>query len=528
MKKVNSKIFIILLATAVLFLFSAHESKAEIVVDGVGQGALYTVVSDVIVGANNANAISDSDGSDIDNIAINAGINVVGSTNNTVSTIRIDQAEVGSFENNGAVVSTMSAGILVSDSAIVNGLTNAVNGTITTSANVATLMAVNQVGETARIESITNSGTISNTGGGVSVNISRMTVDTFTNENTGRIESAAKSGLWIGIGTVSAFTNKGTISSGSSEDEDGAVRSSVGEITSFDNSGEITAANSNGLYMNFSLVGLTNSSEITGGIHGIRIGATAELTSFDNIGGIITSTGDAGVGAGLYIQEEQDNAITNAGTIQNTGSGYALWFDTDAQTKDFTNSATGVISSVVGTAIYAEEAITGSSDGFVNEGEITGGGGTAIDAEAAFKLNNSGTITGAIDHGTAGALNITNSGVITGAITSTANTANTLSMTGGTITGDIDLGDNAGHAVTLNGGTITGNLDLGGTAVANVSIAPGSGETFTLSNTGDTALTGLDTTFNMIGEGKFIIAGNVVDLGVGQTDHILDVDAGTL
>lgn len=176
---------------------------------------------------------------------------------------------------------------------------------------------------------------------------------------------------------------------------------------------------------------LTISGTVTSVGNGLHILNNAELAAFAN-GDIVESSG-AGTAA-FYLQEDQDNAITNAGTIRNTSSGYGLWIDTEAQTQDFINS--GTISSATGIAINADTAMSG----FDNSGTIERIGGTAIDAEAAFKLTNSDTITGHIDHATSGALTINQTaGTITGNITSTSNAAHSLSLTGGSITGNITL-----------------------------------------------------------------------------------------
>ena len=261
-------------------------------------------------------------------------------------------------------------------------------------------------------------------------------------------------------------------------------------------------------------VSITNAGTLSSVLNGLLVQNAAELTAFDNTGGIIESTGAAS--AGLYLQEDQDNAITNAGIIRNISSGDGLKLDTEAQTQDFINS--GTISSATGIAINADTAMTGVFD---NSGTITGGGGTAIDAEAAFNLTNSGTITGNIDHATAGSLTLKNSaGSIVGNITSTADAAHSLTLTGGSITGNItlngvtantfllngttingsgnvDLGDGAANSVTLTTGSISGSLDIGANTTA-VSINTGGGDFVTV-----TTFDSLNATVNMTGAGTF-------------------------
>ncbi len=420
--------------------------------------------------------------------------------------------------NSGVTISSQrTAGnpdaLHVSAGATLTGLT--VQGTL--EANAASLNAID-IENTSSITTLINTGTIKAANGAAAAIWGRVgsTIGTFL--NTGTIEHTGASST-VNIQATTTFTN----------DTGGTIRSAGWDAVKFGSGGNVTIDT------------FTNNGTISAGRHALLVTADTEITTFSNTG-TITSTGAAG--AGFYLQEDQDAAITNAGTIQNTAGGYALWLDTEAQTKDFTNS--GTLSSATGTAINADSAMTGATDGFVNTGTITGGG-TAIDAEAAFKLKNSGTITGAIDHATAGALSITNSGTITGNITSTFNAAHSLTMSGGTITGDItlngttanaftmtdgtiagtiDLGDNAAHTVTLTKGTIT-SLDMGDTQGGTATVNAAAGTKFIASNSGGTAITGEGATVHMTGAGIFKIIGNVVDTG-GQANHILDIDSGTL
>jgi uncharacterized protein with beta-barrel porin domain len=301
-------------------------------------------------------------------------------------------------------------------------------------------------------------------------------------------------------------------------------------------------------------VSITNAGTLSSVLNGLLVQNAAELTAFNNTGGIIESTGAAG--AGLYLQEDQDNAITNAGIIRNTSSGDGLKLDTEAQTQDFTN--TGAISSATGIAINADIAMTGATNGFVNSGTITGGGGIAIDAEAAFKLTNSGTITGDIAHATAGALTINQTaGSITGNITSTANAAHSLNLTGGSIsgnitlngatantfvlngtaiTGSVDLGDGAANSVTLTTGSISGSLDIGANTTA-VSINTGGGDSATVAT-----FDSLNATVNMTGAGTFNSTtfennstvnqsagiANITTLNIGANDTYTQTGTGVL
>lgn len=531
---------------------------ANIIIDPAGantdQGAGdYTVSANIThttVGGESNGIYVNTTGGGAGTLTVNNGVTVDSSTGDTINI------------QEGATLAELNNQGTISRSATLNN-TIENNGTITTVTNAGTLSS--DVGttfwnSTGVIGTLVNSGTIQQTG--VVSDETALFVNnatTVTNTSTGTIQSGIRA-VYIGTqnanNTVGTFTNDGTILTTSA---DGARRAMIintfgggtTTVTSFVNNGSITAANgAMGLQIANTgggtvTVGFTNGSSGTISAAGdaLVLGNGAEFSSFTN-NNIITSSGAAK--AGFLVQEDTDIAITNAGTIRNTAGGNALKFDTEAQTSnDFTNA--GTVSSATGTAINADVAVTGSANGFINTGTVTGGGGTAIDAEAAFKLNNSGTVTGAIDHATAGALTVTNSGTITGAITSTANaahsfsqtagsttgnitldgtTGNALSLDGGTITGTIDLGNGATHTVTLSGGTIAGVLDLGDTAGTTATIDAASGTTMTFSNTGSTALMGEQSTINITGAGKLLITGNIVDTTGGDNDLTLDVDAG--
>jgi len=317
-----------------------------------------------------------------------------------------------------------------------------------------------------------------------------------------------------------------------------------------DNAGDAIEVNdSNGVNGTLTISGTVSS--VGNGLHILN---NAELAVFAN-GDIVESSG-AGTAA-FYLQEDQDNAITNAGIIRNTSSGDGLKLDTDAQqTQDFTN--TGTISSTSGIAINADTAMTGATNGFVNSGIITGGGGTAIDAEAAFKLTNSGTITGHIDHASSGSLTVTQTaGSISGNITSTADAAHNLSLSGGSITGNITLNGATANTFLLNGATVNGNIDLGDGAANSVTLTKGSilgsldigaNTTAVSINTGGsdsvtvTTFDSLNATVNMTGAGTFNSTtfdnnstvnqsagiANITTLNIGANDTYTQTGTGVL
>lgn len=395
----------------------------------------------------------------------------------------------GAFRIDPGVTLTGSGGSTLVIRAATTLSTLDVQGTLrATSFNALSLNA------SGSISDFSNSGTIgSSSGSSAAVNLAG-TVTNFSNSGTiEQTSSSARTALIIDQATTATNDTTGTISSANGM----AVRLGFGSaatIGSFINDGRIDGGTI-GIELGRtvgSTAGLTNSGTITAVSDGLQVRNGSELSSFDNTGGVIESTGVAG--AGLHLSEDQDSAITNSGTIRSTSTGNGLLLDTEAQTRDFTNS--GTISSASGTAIVAQTAMTGHSGGFVNSGSVTGGGGTAIDAQDAFTLTNSGAVSGDISHTGSGALAVSQTaGSITGNITSTANAAHSLSLSGGTVngnivldglvansftldgtavTGNVDLGDGSAHAANLRGGSISGTLDIGtGTTTLSIDVTGG-------------------------------------------------------
>ncbi len=555
MKRLDiKKTIFFLMAVVFQVIFLINTASANIVVDhDSSQAPIQTIappgnfvktisVSDTSGNAINVNNTGGANGS----ITINGGITLE-SVNNSGIYMDGGASLTGLYVNG-----TLGAGVAGG-----KALEMLIGTTITAMDNTGTITAGNANQSTVyvlgEVTTLTNSGLIEQTSAVATAALLINNSTTITNEAAGTIHSDAGHAVFFGFGgnaTIGSFTNDGTITTDTSDVVRAAVELGDGgfwaKVTTFTNNGTITATASDGMAMETlgTTIGFTNSvgATISGARNGLVLRDGAEFTSFTNDG--IIESGGAGVLAGLQLQEDSDIALTNAGTIRNTGGGSALRFDTDDQTNEFTN--TGTLSSTTGIAIDADTAVAGGG-GLVNSGTITGGGGTAIDAEAAFKLTNTGTVTGSIDHATAGALTIINSDTIDGSITSTAdgahsltmnsgsitggvtldgNTANTFTMVDGTISGTVALGNDIAHAVTLTKGTI-GGLDMGAAIGGTATIDTTAGNTFTVNNPGGTALAGQGATFNMTGAGTFIVTGNVVDVG-GQADHTFDIDNGTL
>ena len=488
------------------------------------------IKADILVDDNNSSGqqqtvTAPNDYTQTTDLIDNSGFAVdINSTNGANGTLKISSGVTLSAANASTVVvrtgTTLSAfdvqGTLISNS--YNALIAHPTSTINTFTNSGTIQAQTTnfaaIYLPGAVTNFTNTGLIEHTAGSTALVIDNVT--TLVNDSSGSIIGADAVGVRLGFaspGTIGSFTNNGLISGGTTAIELGFSPGST--------------------------AGITNSGTITGVVDGLEVRNGSELTFFDNTGGTIESTGASG--AGLHLSEDQDTGITNAGILRSTSTGNGLLLDTEAQTRDFTNS--GTISSVSGTAIVSQTAMTGDINGFVNSGTITGGGGTAIDARDAFTLTNSGTITGDISHTTAGVLTIDHTdGAIVGGITSVVDAAHSLSFGGGTvngnvtldgitantfvldgtaITGNVDLGDGAAHAVSLSRGSISGLLDIGSETTA-LSINAAAGDSVTIG----TLATNDTTTTNINGAGDVNITTFTVNGTANQSAGTLT--AGTL
>lgn len=429
---------------------------------------------------------------------------------------------------------SVSQGAVYNNSGTVTGNTpivvdggggTSINNTGTlTSTTALTTLDVN-----GNIDSITNSasGTITSTDAvhfsgnvGVVDIDAGATVNNFTNH--GNITSLRSDVINIG-GIVNTFTNTGTIDKSSTQ--------------TFGNAFEISSGATVGHLINSGVI----SQSRTGDAAFVLTGALNALT---NTGTIRHTAGSTGI----YILGSQAAPLTNAGTIS-SASARAIYLEDNLTLTFINNGSLLAPGGVNGDAIAAD---TGSTLTLTNN-NILSGGVHGVRSYGTLNLtnNSAGVITGGTNgvfHQTGGVMTIDNAGTINGHISSTADaahsitmrggaingnisldgtTANTFQMSAGTITGIVDLGDNAAHSVTLSGGTIAGTLDMGDTAGGTATINPSANSTFSVNNSGGTALTGQGATFNLIGNGIFQIIGNVVDTG-GGSDHVLDVDSGTL
>lgn len=297
--------------------------------------------------------------------------------------------------------------------------------------------------------SVTNSGTISGAGAGV-------TTAYVFNEELGDI---------VGIAINTQITNSGTILG---EANDGVRLIGGGTVT---NSGTIRgegSALSDGVsiypFEQQSLEGyvstVTNAED--GEISGTRFGVILSGGGTVENAGTITGEGPGGVliqrGAGLVDETGHDGTLVNSGTITGTTGYGAVILVTDTLTLD--NSGT----------------ITGATSGAVIEGLSV-----SEDIEQTGSLTNSGTITGSATYGAALA-----------GFLDTAELANSGTIEGGAW--GVVLG-NFGEGTLVNTGTITGGElgvwgdDSGPTTVDNAgTIASESGVAVQLGSFDDSVI----------------------------------------
>ncbi|WP_338425176.1 autotransporter domain-containing protein [Sphingopyxis kveilinensis] len=369
------------------------------------------------------------------------------------------------LDNSGTISSDFGAGISQGSLADVT-ITNAAGGTITGGTSgiysfATGTLVVNNAGVirgrgtydgfdaapdagvtiTTAVSSVTNSGTISGAGAGIT------TAYQF-DENIGAI---------VGIAIGTQVTNSGTILG---ETNDGVRLIGGGTVS---NSGTIRGEGSalaDGIsiypYDGQTLAGyvgaVTNSA--SGEISGTRFGIIMSAGGSVDNAGAITGEGPGGVliqrGIALAQETGYDGTLTNAGTITGTNGYGAVLLVTDAAAINNSGTISGATSGAVieGLQVTADIVQTGTITNAA--GGTIAGKGTFGAAVAGFldtaEIVNGGTITGATD------------GVILGNF-GTATLVNTGTITG---SGRGVWGDDSGAVVLDNAGAITGE---GGIAV---------------------------------------------------------------
>jgi outer membrane autotransporter protein len=267
--------------------------------------------------------------------------------------------------------------------------------------------------------------------------------------------------------------------------------------------------------------------------------ATATITNTGTIGST-THTGDA-----IDLDfAGTTTSITNSGTVRTT-SGNAIDVTAGDTLTTLTNS--GTIAATTGKGVVAAGTITT----LTNSGTISGTTGTTIDASGTVTtLTNSGTVsttTGDAINVSGTVTTFTNSGTVSAttgeALVLGADTANTITNTGGTFTsanvtsteGTVTVGAVDLVNTTITGGTIA-NTASGATNNAIYLSATAQTGTFTLNNvtvTGDITaganaqLLKLDGTTAVAGNIAMGAGNDTLTLSGGSVTGTIDLEAGT-
>ncbi|MFM7077420.1 MAG: beta strand repeat-containing protein [Planctomycetaceae bacterium] len=460
-----------------------------------GQGGTFTITSTGSVTDSGGSAVVSQSGNEITAFANDGS---VGAYNAAL------------FNNATAMTSFANSGTMTGDSGIyttgtIGTATNAAGATIS-----ANSYGVIVDGAGSSIGTLTNSGAITNTGGGKGIQISGGgSIGTLTNDATGTITGGFNDGVLVYQASLGSLSNAGSITG-----------PDFGVYTV-----SITSP----------LASLANSGSIEGGSGGVRNESSTITAIANTAGGTIKGTGNDGI-----QNLDAIGSITNAGTIEGVGRAGIQNEDyfKAAAIGSITNDAGGLIKGPVGinndgrygngaTTTTITNASGGTIQGTAFDGiQNVGGGITTIDNTGTIQADGRNGITnvdyggsatigqitnragGTISGAANGILNeqswgnvasiaaITNLGSITG---SNAGIVNFQAATGtisnaGSISGDVGIQNTFAGTITLltNSGTITGTLAGAPRAVANA------GTITQLANTGTLGDIGND---GMIGDG---------------------------
>lgn len=273
-------------------------------------------------------------------------------------------AGAGTVTNSGAITQTGTASDLV---------LLRFGGTVTNNAG-ATISANNRsnavsVGQgTAR--SVLNSGTISNTGTGFATGVLMQGgPSTLTNTATGHI-SGTFNGVYTSSSGVLTFTNNGLIESTGASASARAVEATGGG--SFINTGTITSASSDGLYLARAGT-VTNTGTIKGAVRAINFSGNYARTLTLGTGSVLTGIVQGGIGSdGLILQgtgSEDISKFLAFETLAMQGSAWTLTgngiFATQTTVETGTLTVAGSLTSPVtvnsGAVLRLDGTIKGTS-----------------------------------------------------------------------------------------------------------------------------------------------------------------------
>jgi outer membrane autotransporter protein len=304
-----------------------------------------------------------------------SGVGVINSLSNSGL---ISGGNLG-LANSGTIVALSNSGTIIGSS----GLSNSnVIGSLNNSGLIsAQNIALNNSGN---ITALSNSGTILSTGSNTSGALNNGgSIGTLS--NSGVISSSSFDGVHNYVyGTITSFTNSGTISGANN------AISNEGSITSLTNSGTISGGG--GLFNTGTIDVLNNSGLITGSIYAVGNVMNGTLSAINNSGTI----------AGLIL-----NSSTLTGLNINGGSGSIF------------GTLTGLNGSI-GSIVSAADVVFSGGSQLLNDnisvgttivsstGPVfsTNGIGTVTNAGGVLQLNNHITITGNYQQNTAATLAI--------------------------------------------------------------------------------------------------------------------------
>lgn len=386
-------------------------------------GGLVNQTAGTISSTGNLVTIDIADGAELDITNTASTITAAGSA----ATINYAGTTDGGITNTGSITNTgTGSAILVANNGELNGASGIITNSGTISAAGADAIDLDNIDGT-----ITNSGTISAAGNFAAIEIqdavggANITSSNIINNQSGGTITASGTAdtvnLVAGAGVDMTITNAGTISNTGA----GAVIDLTGdetdtEVITVSNSGSITASAATNAAVKLGDVGvLTNTGTITGTVSGVA--SSNETINWN--GGTITGAIDLGADAGdtINVGDSSSDSISTGGAIDNVGAlninqgtfsvGHTLTMDGGAETITTDANATLSITDditvnsrdidVNGTLKVADNKTLTTTSGGTTDIDIGSGGNIRIVVGAAGstfgQIDAETTDTGQID-----------------------------------------------------------------------------------------------------------------------------------
>jgi len=411
-------------------VISTGANTAEVVLVENHNPANFTTTGIIATGANNAVTTGGLAGSfasiTVGNASTNGGTISSGATSATGGTITLD----------GSV-------------AVATAINTGVNGTITGSGASGNAIyvgtAANQTG------TITNAGTISQTGTGTAINIGSKAGNNETIINTGNITATGGTAINVGALSVAEITNtSGTIT--------GAINLGAGTTGL-----STIAVNGGAINGNITMGKTTDTLTLGGGQVTGTIDSAGAITVSAGTGATNTYTAAGAIGGGAAVTSLTINdgkTFVTTGIIHTTG---AITVGSTATGGSTLTIGAGVITA--GGGITNNTANTNFLN--ITDNQVYGGGAIGANAFKAITVSDSKTFDNTVGSNvTASTAAPATSSIILG--TSTAGA--TWNQGGGTVTGIID-GSTAGKGVLILDNNATTTLGASTTVGANKALA---------------------------------------------------------